>query len=110
MPFGLQTNILVEPFPVNPPILDVSAVASGSQSTINITDYGSLQEESGASGAVVHITVNESILVGSVVCSLAHGNVSPDPVKFEFVAFGDNSTKELFDLSKENGKRPFWQA
>ncbi len=91
---------------MKPPVIDVSKISGGPQSILNITDFRDGREESGASGVAVHLTVEESILLGSVICSLAPEEPSafPQPVEFSIEAAGDNASLGLFHLTKENGE------
>lgn len=69
-----------------------------------MTDFrlGEEAGESGASGVTVHLTVAESVLVGSVICSLTKPNFNF--FEFTIVAASDNGSLSHFQLSKYSGE------
>ncbi|CDS40649.1 fat cadherin tumor suppressor [Echinococcus multilocularis] len=99
-----KTNILIEPSVRQPPVFHTSAITTGKQVALNVTDFRLEEEagESGASGVAIHLAVAESTLVGSVICSLTEPN--RNLFEFAIVAAGDNDSFSHFHLSKHSGK------
>uniref|UniRef100_A0A5K3EPZ1 Cadherin domain-containing protein n=1 Tax=Mesocestoides corti TaxID=53468 RepID=A0A5K3EPZ1_MESCO len=100
-----RTNIFINPSPKKPPVFDTSAITAGQHVTLEITDFRLEREESGASGVVVHLTVAESVLVGSVICSLT--KPGPNPLEFAIVAAGNEASYSHFHFTKKLGRCKF---
>ena len=87
------------------PEFDSSSIITGKQVALSVTDFRLQAEEageSGASGVVVHLSVAESTLVGSLLCRLASSDINP--FEFAIVAAGDNASLSCFNLAKHQGK------
>ena len=96
---------MIEPPVKQSPVFNASSIITGKQVVLNVTDFRLQTEDAGdngGSGVVVHLSVVESILVGSLLCRLSPPHFNP--IEFAIVAAGDNASLSHFNLEKHWGK------
>lgn len=86
------------------PVIETSNIIAGSRVEMNLTDFRQEPEENGASGVVIHLSVSESALVGSLICSLSKAQTTKAPLYYTIIAAESNSSLFHFQLSKETGE------
>ncbi|KAF8568835.1 hypothetical protein P879_01813 [Paragonimus westermani] len=105
----LQTRVSVTPFDNRRPVFSPEKFSKDAVARIDVTDLSEASHILGAAGYQVQASLNESVLVGSLVCRLEAyvPMISGEPVSpLEYSVFtvGQDVTRQAFNLNTQTGE------
>ncbi|KAF6778791.1 hypothetical protein AHF37_02804 [Paragonimus kellicotti] len=104
-----KTRVSVTPFDNRRPVFSPEEFSKDALAHIDVTDLSEASHILGAAGYQVQASLNESVLVGGLVCRLeAHVPMTSgepvSPLEYSVVTVGQDVTRQAFSLNSQTGE------